>query len=264
MDAPDSNQPAPSHPLHVLTLAVSFLTILPAPSRWLGTPRPTDLARSFAVFPLVGLVLGTIIVVPPWLGSSFGSPLLHAALITSLLCLLTRALHLDGLADVADGFGGGYTPERRLEIMKDSRTGAFGVAAIVLLVVLKVAALEVLIARHAWALVCLGPVLGRFAMVAAAYRNRYARHEGGLGKSFVEHITRVEMLTASILASLFCAVLAPLPSLACLAAVSCWVSTARLLSRRMIGGLTGDVLGAVNETSETLAWLVFALLPHAR
>jgi adenosylcobinamide-GDP ribazoletransferase len=245
-------------------VAFSFLTILPTPSRGLPSPGPTDLARSFAAFPLVGIVLGGIIVLPAWLCPSLGSPFLHAALIAGLLCLLTRALHLDGLADVSDGFGGGHTPERRLEIMKDSRTGAFGVAAVVFLVLIKASALEVLVARNAWSAICLGPVLGRFAMVAAAYRNRYARKEGGLGQSFVEHISFVQVLAASILTSLPCAFLAPLSSLYALAAVLCLVGLARFASHRMIGGLTGDVLGAINETSEALSWLVFALLPHVR
>lgn len=260
MDTLNSTSTKSSGPLGLLALALSFLTILPVPSRRLANPDPTDLARSFAVFPLVGLLLGSILVVPPWLASSRGSPLLHATLLTSLLCLLTRALHLDGLADLADGFGGGQTAERRLAIMKDSRTGAFGVAAIVLLVAVKIAALEILIARNAWSALCLGPVLGRFAMVAAAYRNHYARPEGGLGQSFVSHLSHSELLIASLLAGVIGLALAPLPSLAAFGAILCWVSTMRHLSRRLIGGITGDVLGAVNETSEALAWLVFAFL----
>jgi adenosylcobinamide-GDP ribazoletransferase len=252
------SKPTRTNGLQIAALAFSFLTILPVPSRWLAGLGPADMARSFALFPLVGLVLAGISVLPAYLLSPKGAPLLHASLIAAILCLLTRALHLDGLADVADGFGGGYTPERRMEIMKDSRTGAFGVAAIVFIVLIKVSALEILVSGRSWAALCSGPVLARFAMVASAYGNRYARKEGGLGKSFVEHISAFQMLAASVLTLALCCWLSGVTALLVIVILLCFVAVARYISNRMIGGVTGDVLGAINEISEALTWTVLA------
>jgi adenosylcobinamide-GDP ribazoletransferase len=253
-------QPAKPNGAQIAALAFSFLTILPVPSRWLAAVGPVDLARSFALFPVVGLALGSIAVLPAYLLTPKGSPFLHAALIAAILCVLTRALHLDGLADVADGFGGGFTPARRMEIMKDSRTGAFGVAAIVLIVLLKVSALDILVDRQCWTAVCSGPVLARFAMVAAAYRNRYARKEGGLGKSFVDHISIVQMVAASVTTLALSWWLSGVTALVVIALLLCFVAVARYTSNRMIGGVTGDVLGAVSEISEALSWILFAFM----
>ncbi|MHC1744409.1 MAG: adenosylcobinamide-GDP ribazoletransferase [Syntrophobacteraceae bacterium] len=264
MDAPHTPKTGSATPLTIVALAFSFLTLIPIPSRWLASVTTSDLARSFAVFPFVGFTLGVILTVPAWLLADTGSSLLHATMLASLLCFLTRALHLDGLADVADGFGGGYTPERRLEIMKDSRTGAFGVAAIVFLVALKISALDVLISRHTWGLIAFGPLVGRFAMVVSAYGSHYARKEGGLGQSFIDYISGTHLLTASLCTAILSLLLAGAASLLPLAAVLCFVCLARFTSRHMIGGLTGDVLGAINEISETLAWTVLALLSHPR
>jgi adenosylcobinamide-GDP ribazoletransferase len=258
VEAPDPSRPMKVNCLQIAALAFSFLTIVPVPSRWLSGVGPVDLARSFAVFPIVGLALGGVSLLPAYLSTPKGSPLLHAALITAILCLLTRALHLDGLADVADGFGGGYTPARRLEIMKDSRTGAFGVTAIVLLVLLKVCALEILVTRQSWAAICSGTLLARFAMVVSAYGNHYARKEGGLGKSFVEHIAAFQLVAASVLALSLSWWLSGITALLVIVVLLCFVGAARFSSHRMIGGITGDVLGAVNEISEALAWIVFS------
>lgn len=260
MEAANPSKPAKPNCLQIAALAFSFLTIFPVPSRWLAGVGPADMARSFAVFPLVGLVLGGISLLPAYLLSPKGSPFLHASLIAAILCLLTRALHLDGLADVADGFGGGYTPARRLEIMKDSRTGAFGVAAIVFIVLLKVSALDILVTRQCWAAICSGTLLARFAMVASAYGNHYARKEGGLGKSFVEHISAFQMVTASALALALSWWLSGITTLLVIVVLLGFVGVARFLSNRMIDGVTGDVLGAINEISEALTWIVFSFV----
>lgn len=260
MDDRESPKQQSSSPLTIVALAFSFLTLFPVPSRRLDSVTPVDLARSFAAFPLVGLSLGGILLLIARLLSIAGSHLLAAALLTALLCLLTRALHLDGLADVADGFGGGYTPERRLEIMKDSRTGAFGVVALFVVLAVKTSALEVLLSRHSWAFLPIAPVLGRFAMVATAYKSRYARTEGGLGQSFVDHISAFQILAASATTGLIAFLIAGLPAVPPIVAVLCCVGLVRFISHRMIGGVTGDVLGAVNEIGETLAWTVFAFL----
>lgn len=258
MESRDFPGPHKASPFHAVALALSFLTVIPVPSRWLGGIGPIDLARSFSCFPLIGLLLGAVASLPVASFAQRGTPLLHAALIVALLCLLTRALHLDGLADVADGFGGGYTPERRLEIMKDSRTGSFGVAAILFIVLLKIAALDSLLEHGLLGAIPLGTTLSRFAMVATAYRSPYARKEGGLGKSFVEHISTRHLGVAWILTFTLSIWLSGLMALGAIVAILILVALTRLISRRMIGGVTGDVLGAVNEASEALTWTFLA------
>lgn len=238
--------------------ALTFLTLIPVP---FSSPEPLPepvLARSFSFFPLVGFVLGLCCyslarVCFSWLPAG-----VLAVLITGAMALLTRALHLDGVADLADGLGGGYTPQRRLEIMKDSRTGAFGALALVLIVLLKYAALETLVQQQRWTPLILAPVFSRLAIVLAAYKSPYARASGGLGRPFLAHMTAREVLTALLLA-MACSL--PLhPTLALLSTVSALAAVLllRALARRTLGGITGDVLGAVNEIVEALILVVGA------
>ena len=232
-----------------LNLAVSFLTILRLPFTPSQEATPADLAGSFSWFPLVGLILGLCATAPAYLLPD-APPLMLAVLVATLLAFLTRGLHLDGLADVADGLGGGYTPERRLEIMKDSRTGPFGALALIFAVLFKVAALDTLILGHCWSGMLLAPVLSRLAMVLGAYRMPHARKVGGLATPFLENMTFRQVLAASLL---------PVAILVCFdlkfAALALGIVTgaaalARVLARRWLGGMTGDVLGALNEVAE--------------
>lgn len=232
-----------------LNLAVSFLTILRLPFASSRAATPADLAGSFSWFPLVGFILGLGAVAPAYLLAS-APPLMLAVLVTALLAFLTRGLHLDGLADMADGLGGGYTPERRLEIMKDSRTGPFGALALIFAVLFKVAALHTLILGHCWSGMLVAPVLSRLAMVLGAYRMPHARSVGGLATPFLENLTVRQVLAAGlpavVIALCFDLKFAPLA----LGIVACCAWSARLLAGRRLGGMTGDVLGALNEVAE--------------
>jgi adenosylcobinamide-GDP ribazoletransferase len=232
-----------------LTLAVSFLTILRLPFTPSPVAAPADLAGSFSWFPLVGLILGLCATAPAYL-LPHTPPLLLAVLVTALLALLTRGLHLDGLADVADGLGGGYTPERRLEIMKDSRTGPFGALALIFAVLFKVTALHTLILAHCWSGMLLAPVLSRFAMVLGAFGMPHARKVGGLAAPFLEHMTFHQLTAASLLtvAMLVCYDF-KFAALSVGLVAGC-TGLARFLARRWLGGMTGDVLGALNEITE--------------
>jgi adenosylcobinamide-GDP ribazoletransferase len=214
-------------------LALSFLTILRVPFH--STPEVTPdrlLARSFGVYPLVGAVLGVVISVMAVGLSPIVPPLLLAGLVTVSMAVLTRALHLDGLADFFDGIGGGYTPERRLEIMKDSRTGAFGATALACTVVIKAASVH--------------------SMVLLANWSPYARSEGGLGKPFLEGITSRDVLVALVFLLLFSVPVSPWLSLVCALGTLLGVLVMKRLSERFLGGITGDVLGATNEITEML------------
>lgn len=243
-----------------LGTALSFLTLFRLPFTSSATLAPQELAESFSFFPLVGLALGFCYAAPAYALSGFMPALLLSVVVTALTAVLTRALHLDGLADLADGVGGGYSPERRLEIMKDSRTGAFGALAIALAVAFKVAALDALILRNAFSALLLVPVFSRFAMVLAAYRSPYARKEGGLGKPFLEHMVRRHVLTAFLFTAAPSLLIQPVFGLLALVLASGSVLALRLLCRRWLGGITGDALGAINEIVEVLLFSAAACM----
>jgi len=244
--------------LHNLARAVSFLTVVPMPSSFIETVNAEDFARSFAFFPLVGLLIGFFCSLFYFLSHRWMPNLLAAVCITALLTFLTRGLHLDGLADLADGVGGGYTAERRLQIMKDSRIGAFGSLALTLAILFKVSALYALMEANNWQPILLVPVFSRLSMVLTAYKSPYARVEGGLAKSFVEPMTIHQPLAALIFSGAAAILVSPLWILAYLAAAVCCSCCIRALSRKWLGGVTGDVLGAANEVAEITLFSLFA------
>jgi adenosylcobinamide-GDP ribazoletransferase len=246
-------------------LALSFLTVLRVPLLPVRLASPAELAASFACFPIVGAILGGL-----WATFALSlrpvfPPALVAGLLTLMMALVTRGLHLDGLADLADGVGGGYTAEKRLEIMKDSRIGTFGAVALILILTIKIAALQTLVQTNQWRILLLVPLLSRLGMVLTAYRSAYPRPEGGLGKSFCEQLSLGHLLAALGLAAIAGAVIAPLLGGFLLAALVAQVVLLRVLAKRWLGGITGDVLGACNEISEalllTLAIPATAMLP---
>jgi adenosylcobinamide-GDP ribazoletransferase len=239
------------------TIALSFLTLLRLPCASSDHITPADLARSFTWFPVVGLMLGACSVAVAVLLQG-APPLVLAVLLVALQAILTRGLHLDGLADLADGLGGGYTRERRLEIMKDSRTGAFGALALIFAVLLKSAAMFTLLLGHCWSAMLLAPVMSRFAMVLGAYQMSHARSTGGLARPFLEHMDVQQVLVASLL-SVMCLMFfgVKLAALYLVLAAAC-AGLLRVLARRWLGGMTGDVLGAINEISEIVLLTVSA------
>jgi len=242
--------------------AFNFLTILPILPGRAREPSPRELAATFGAFPVVGAVLGLLLTAAGRLLSPFVPSTILAVLLITALAVLTRFLHLDGLTDTADAIWGGYTIERRLEIMKDSRTGSFGAAALCLVLLLKCTALFSLLETENWSILFMAPVFSRTAMVVAAYGSPYARREGGLGESFLTRMTAADLLRAScIAAGLSFPISTPAAAvLMVTAAVVAW--TVKRLSLRMLGGITGDVLGAVNEITEALLLVAGAILVH--
>ncbi len=235
-------------------VAISFLTILPLKAP--DDVNSRDLTRSAAFFPLVGWLLGGLLLLAAQgLIALFGSGLTTALLLVALLAWLTRGLHLDGLADLLDGLGGGNDPARRLAIMKDSGIGAFGVIGLILLLGLKASALADLLpelfADHK-VLLILPLVAGRWAMVLLAWRSRYPR-EQGTGHAFVGQVSIREVLLGALFVVPFC-LLGPAAIVALLASLLPAVYL-YFKATRALGGVTGDVLGASCELGEVLGWL---------
>jgi adenosylcobinamide-GDP ribazoletransferase len=241
------------------TIALSFLTIFRMPVS--GEISPGDLGRCYACFPVVGLLVGLITCLMVLLLQAVMPPLLLAAWACAAMTFVTRGFHLDGLADLADGIGGGYTPERRLEIMKDCATGAFGALAMVLAILLKTSAVYSLIMAKSWIALAIVPAMSRFAIVVCAYKSPCPRTEG-LAKSSIEFVTSGTLLAAASFAVVLTLLLVPKFAPAFIGAATLSALLVRALAHRLLGGVTGDVLGAVNEITEVLLFTLSACLAY--
>jgi adenosylcobinamide-GDP ribazoletransferase len=206
--------------------------------------------------PAVGLLLGGILALADvglrWLGVS---SLLEGTLLVVLLLALTGALHADGLMDTLDAVLSHATPERRLEIMRDPRAGAFGVVGLVCVVVLKIAALDSLSKS---ALIWLAPALGRWAIVLLATVYPYGRPEG-LGAPLKAGATPKALALASVAPLVACVLVGPIGIVGGVLAGIMSLAFGRWLLR-LLPGLTGDCYGAACELVETVVWLSGALL----
>lgn len=241
------------------TIALSFLTIFRMPVS--GEISPRDSGRCYACFPIVGLFVGLMTSLMVLLFHVVMPPLLLAAWACAFMAFITRGFHLDGLADLADGLGGGYTPERRLEIMKDSATGAFGALALVLAILLKTSAIYSLIIAKSWLALAIVPALGRFAIVVTAYKCSCAR-TGGLAKSSIEYMTGGTVIAAATFTIVLTLLLVPKFAPAFVGAATMSALLVRSLAHRFLGGVTGDVFGAVNELTEVLLFTLSGCLAY--
>ena len=230
-----------------LAAAFMLLTRLPVPR----SAKSPDMARCVWAFPLAGLVVNLAAGLVYWLGYAAGMPpLLAAAWTVAAALALTGAFHEDGLADTADGFGGGRTRERKLEIMRDSRIGSFGALALLLSVLVRVAAITAL-ARPAAvvaALVAAG-MLGRSGMVVVLLLLRPARDDG-MGASMGRPRVGAAAAGLGIAVAASFALLPVRPAAAAVAmSVAVSLGVAKVAARH-IGGYTGDVLGACEVVTE--------------
>ncbi len=195
-------------PLRDAALAFRFLTRIPVPG---GELRSSDLGRALAWFPVPGLLLGLVAAAVAQLFRGHVSVPLSAVLLVALGGWLTAGLHLDGLADVADGLGGGGGDrEKTLAIMRDSRIGALGATTLILVLAAKIGATAELVApgREAvWALAT-APVVARFAAVPLVVLFPYARPQG-LGKAFHEGGGAREVATAAVATAVVLAAAGP-------------------------------------------------------
>jgi adenosylcobinamide-GDP ribazoletransferase len=228
--------------------AVQFLTRLPTPS--FADFEPGWITRSARYFPLVGLVVGGACALVLLAAGQLWGGALPALLAVAAGVLITGGFHEDGLADTADGLGGGQTPARRLEIMKDSRIGTYGVLALGLVLAIKVAALATLpLATAALALVAAHGA-GRTAAVAAMVLGRHVGDPSNAKyKPAPDGVSPGEFLVAAVL-GLWPLALLGLPGMAGAAVGGVLALLLALTARRLIGGHTGDVLGGVEQACE--------------
>jgi adenosylcobinamide-GDP ribazoletransferase len=246
------------HQLRLFFTALQFFTRLPIPA-WVGFD-PAWLNQASRYFPLVGLVVAAITAATYAAASLLLPAPVAAILSTAAGIYATGAFHEDGFADMCDGFGGGMTPERVLEIMKDSRIGTYGAIGTICLLALKLTTLSMLPPQAAIGALFVAHPLSRLMATSLIWRLDYARAEGK-AKPLAQKMSAPEFLIA--------AVTAVLPALAVVAlhwmtwtaliagvglAVIATIWLARKFVRR-IGGYTGDCLGAVQQVSEVMFYL---------
>jgi adenosylcobinamide-GDP ribazoletransferase len=235
-----------------LRAAFALLTVLPLPY-----PAERKPGFSFTYFPVVGLAIGLLLWglgLLPWTTAD-----LRAFVLLLIWVIATGGLHLDGFGDACDGLLATTTPERRLEIMKDPRTGSWAVIGLVLLLLGK----WVLLRSTASALLIAPPLVGRWALVLAAYGFPYAR-ASGMGSFFREGLGRPQVIGAALTTLVSVMILAWFVDLRLVGLLVLPVLTVyglgRWAARRLGGGLTGDVYGALCEVTEIVGLGLMVLL----
>lgn len=240
-------------------IAWHFLTAIPLSHRH-HDPTPGELACSMCWFPVIGLFLGAVLAASAALLSGTLARSVTDLLLVVLLVALTRGLHQDGLADALDGLAGGRTPAERLAIMRDGRIGAIGATGLILALGLRYAGLSALPQPERLALLVCLPAIGRWAMVLGAVAAPYARAEGGLAEPFLHHLSAWQVLIATIPTMLALGwAIGAVSAVLCLALVAATARAITAAAQRLCGGITGDILGAINETAEIL-FLIMAPL----
>ena len=248
-----------AYQVRLFFVALQFFTRLPIPA-WVGF-EPHWLHHASRYFPLVGIVVAAISAAVYAIAAFVLPASVAAVLATCAGVYATGAFHEDGFADVCDGFGGALTPERVLEIMKDSRVGAYGAIGIALLLGLKCVLLAELAPASAVAALFVAHPLSRLAACALIWRLDYVRTIDPKAKPLAQHMSGAELAIGAA-----CALLAVLPIGVCgylswtsmlAGALLGGVAAAWLAWKfvRRIGGYTGDCLGAVQQASEVAIYL---------
>jgi len=240
--------------LGALISALHFLTTIP----WLPH-RPyshKEMGRAVGIFPLVGLLIGAILVGVNYLLALIFPPSLVSALLLATWIALTGALHLDGFLDACDGLLGGHDVESHLEIMRDERIGAFAFAGGAMLLLIKFIALDV--TPETTSALWLAPVMGRWGMSLAIAFFPYARKKG-LGRGFKDYTTWRQVALSTIIALAVAILAAQWLGLIVfgVTALTVWLC-ARFVMKR-IPGLTGDIYGAICEIIEVVVLLALAV-----
>ena len=241
-------------------VAWQLLTSIPIGRRSLAVQGP---GRSTAWFPVMGLIIGVTLAGLDFFLSLVLPGLPATALLLVAWVAITGGLHLDGFIDCCDGLLVAKPPKQRLEIMKDSRVGAFGVVGAICLLLVKFSALTALAPgdRLPWLLVV--PTLSRGAMVWAVWRYPLARQDG-FAAWFREGLTWPYVLVAGSTALAVALLFGGLAGLVTFATIWLFALLFATWVQRRIPGLTGDVYGALNELSEVVGLLVVVIIVDGR
>lgn len=237
-------------------IALQFLTRLPV---WLDAqPGEKDIGRSILHYPLVGLIIGALLVALSWLLNN-APTLIAAALLITGWVILTGGLHLDGLADSADAWIGGMgDPEKTLAIMKDPTCGPAGVVAILLIILLKFTALHSLLMTVNWIALFLAAIIGRTLLLVLLLTTPYVRCSG-LGFILSAHQPkRTSIIVVAVTIAFILLVTRVYGLWLLITAITLFLILRHMMLRR-IGGTTGDTAGALVEITETVILLTAVL-----
>lgn len=234
-------------------IALMTLTRLPAGPIKGAVPQ---VAQSVWAFPLVGIIVGSLAALAFWATTAVGLPAPLAGLLAITLSVLaTGAIHEDGLADLADGFGGGQSKERKLEIMRDSRIGSYGAVALILSVGLRGVAIGD-VAQAGWALIALA-AFSRALMPLVMWWLPAARADGQ-GRSAGAVSGRLCLI--SVLLGLAAVALLQAGAIPVILGMVVAAAIVIFLAKRQVGGFTGDVLGATQQVTEISGWLILSAI----
>ena len=245
--------------LRQFLLAVQFLTRIPVPRSLVASEE--ELGRAAAFFPLVGVIVGggagAVFVL-----TRLVAPLSVAVVLAlAFAAFITSGFHEDGLADTFDGLGGGWTSDRALEIMRDSRIGAYGTLALIFLILGKYTFLTALESDQTWRWLILAHTASRWTILPLCRWLPYARVDGQ-GRLVARQITVTSLLTGSATFLFLLSLLSWRAALVTLAVTALVVFFSGRYFKRRLGGITGDCLGAVNQITEVVLYLIAVLLAH--
>ena len=240
--------------MRAFLVGLQFLTHLPIRT---DEPQPRHIADSYYFYPVIGLLIGLAAVLLRH-GLMMAFPASFAiTLVLAFLVWISGGLHEDGLADVADGMGGGWTKDQRLTIMKDSRIGAFGASVLILSLLAKYAALTSMNPARLDAAIVTAQVLGRWAFLPMGYFNRSASE--GLGAKFMKGLTVRAVVVGIAVSGAAVILLGATKGALALGIAALIVVLASAYFRRRIGGITGDCFGATFHFVEIATYAVFLI-----
>jgi adenosylcobinamide-GDP ribazoletransferase len=243
--------------LRLFLIAIQFLTRLPVPDKLQASEE--TLGRATRFFPLVGVMVGAGAALT---FSSLRRPLPHSAAVLCAIiftAFITNGFHEDGLADAFDGFGGGWTKEQALEIMRDSRLGTYGALALVFLILGKYSFLSALAPGQVWRWLIVAHAASRWTALPLCAWLPYARAEGQ-GKLVAKQIGKTEIFVGSVTLFITVLLLSWRGAFAALLATSLAPLLSGLYFRARLSGLTGDCLGAANQLTEVSLYLTAIIL----
>ena len=248
-----------SRPIRAALAAVAFLTRIPVPGA--AKLDGTDVANGAPLFPLVGAGLGAVSGLAAIGADRIGlAPWLAAVIAVATGVLLTGALHLDGLADSCDALGG-HSRERRLEIMRDHAIGTYGALALILVLVARIGAIEVIVTGASTvALLAAAGAVSRAVPLALAAALPYANRDPGSGSSVVRSTSIARAAVANAIGVALAIILVGTDALWLIGLAGLVTLIVGVHARSRLGGVTGDTLGATSELSETTGLVLLSAL----
>ncbi|ERM91579.1 cobalamin synthase [Caldanaerobacter subterraneus subsp. yonseiensis KB-1] len=245
--------------LKALILSIQFMTGIPIPINI--DVKEDKIYKIASYFPIVGLLIGSILYIAYLLLKDLFSREIVMTFLVAFSYILTRGMHIDGLADTFDGLFSNKEREKILEIMKDSRLGTNGVLALVFMVILKILFLSDIRQSLLFSALLVSPVIARLSVVFSIAISKSARGGKGLGGLLLERAGLREFVIALLISIMEGYFVMPLRSFLILIAISlAFTSIASAYISRKIGGMTGDTLGLVIELNELLAFIYFSII----